>query len=169
MVSRDHRNTGTTDCLCWVFSATSTVGFFLLQGHSDTKWPSLYLWNFSHTIHQCCVSFTSLDWKDFHLSDSIFWALSCLVSLVLLQSFDSAFLKNAVSRTAHSSTEDLALQSWKEYFSPTSYKNEKSPFFNDSNHTTNSLRPEQSKPCVTWGHIIIFRHTVCSYTYELVA
>lgn len=128
MVSRDHRNTGTTDCLCWVFSATSTVGFFLLQGHSDTKWPSLYLWNFSHTIHQCCVSFTSLDWKDFHLSDSIFWALSCLVSLVLLQSFDSAFL-NVVSRTAHSSTEDLALQSWKEYFSPTSYKNEKSPFF----------------------------------------
>lgn len=101
MVSRDHRNTGTTDCLCWVFSATSTVGFFLLQGHTDTKWPSLHLWNFSHTQSISAV-FPSLPWTErTFTSQTVFsepylalWALSyChLLTLPFLKCFKNCTL-----------------------------------------------------------------------------
>lgn len=36
-----------------------------------------------------------------------------------------------------------------------------SALFYDSNLVTNCLRPEQSKPHAIWGHILLFKHTIC--------
>lgn len=152
--------------LFWVFPATAAMSFLLFclraHGHQHSlhfvKIPCTENPSVLPFLHWSHAEGTSTSWIMISEQYFGFWALLYCSPLPLCI-LNSGLQYCPVYRTWHCQikrhTSLVCCQSEK-------WSEKCSYFFNDS-----SLRPEQSKPHITWGHIFLYRHTICWCTSEL--